>query len=394
MSNTRRRKDATAVTTVGRDPFANHGVVNPPVYHASTILFPTLAEWRKSRDLDYKGARYGRTGTPTTFAFEDAVAEIEGGDRAIAVASGLGAITATLLALAESGDHLLVADTVYGPTRRVCTELLGKFGVETTYYDPLIGARIADLIRPNTRLVYMESPGTATFEVQDVPAIAAAAHDRGAITIADNTWSSPLYFKPFKHGVDVSIHAATKYISGHSDVMSGVITTTNEMYPRIRPFSILHSGCAGPDDCYLSLRGLRTLAVRMPRHQETALILARWLQGRPEVERVLHPALPGHPGHALWKRDFLGSTGLFGVVLKPLPDSALAAFLETGDLFNMGASWGGYESLMIPLDVGESRSATTWDVAGQMLRIHAGLEDPEDLIADLELAFENLNRAL
>jgi cystathionine beta-lyase len=394
MSNMRRHKDSTAVTTVGRDPFANHGVVNPPVYHASTILFPTLAEWRKARDLDYKGARYGRTGTPTTFAFEDAVAEIEGGDRAIAVASGLGAITATLLALAESGDHLLVADTVYGPTRRVCSELLGKFGVETTYYDPLIGAGIADLIQSNTRLVYMESPGTATFEVQDVPAIAAAAHERGAITIADNTWSSPLYFKPFEHGIDVSIHAATKYISGHSDVMSGIITTTNEMYPRIRPFSILHSGCAGPDDCYLSLRGLRTLAVRMPRHQENALILARWLQERPEVERVLHPALPGHPGHDLWKRDFLGSTGLFGVVLKPLPDAALAAFLETGDLFNMGASWGGYESLMIPLDITESRSATAWDVAGQMLRVHAGLEDPDDLIADLELAFENLNRAL
>jgi cysteine-S-conjugate beta-lyase len=394
MSNMRRHKDSTAVTTVGRDPFANHGVVNPPVYHASTILFPTLAEWRKARDLDYKGARYGRTGTPTTFAFEEAVAEIEGGDRSIAVASGLGAITATLLALAESGDHLLVADTVYGPTRRVCSELLGKFGVETTYYDPLIGAGVADLIQSNTRLVYMESPGTATFEVQDVPAIAAAAHERGAITIADNTWSSPLYFKPFEHGIDVSIHAATKYISGHSDVMSGIITTTNEMYPRIRPFSILHSGCAGPDDCYLSLRGLRTLAVRMPRHQENALILARWLQERPEVERVLHPALPGHPGHDLWKRDFLGSTGLFGVVLKPLPDAALAAFLETGDLFNMGASWGGYESLMIPLDITESRSATAWDVAGQMLRVHAGLEDPDDLIADLELAFENLNRAL
>lgn len=394
MSSTRRPKDATAVTTVGRDPFANHGVVNPPVYHASTILFPTLAEWRKARDLDYKGARYGRTGTPTTFAFEEAVAEIEGGDRAIAVASGLGAITATLLALTESGDHLLVADTVYGPTRRICSELLGKFGVETTYYDPLIGAGIADLIRPNTRLVYMESPGTATFEVQDVPAIAAAAHDRNVVTIADNTWSSPLYFKPFVHGVDISIHAVTKYISGHSDVMSGVIITTNEMYPRIRPFSILHSGCAGPDDCYLSLRGLRTLAVRMPRHQETALILARWLLGRPEVERVLHPALPDHPGHDLWKRDFLGSTGLFGVVLKPLPEEALAAFLETGDLFNMGASWGGYESLMIPLDIAESRSATAWDVEGQMLRIHAGLEDPGDLIADLELAFESLNRAL
>lgn len=394
MPNSRRRTDATAVTTVGRDPFANHGVVNPPVYHASTVLFATLEDWRNARDLDYRGARYGRTGTPTTFALEEAVAEIEGGDRAIAVGSGLGAITATLLALTESGDHLLVADTVYGPARRVCVELLSKFGVETTFYDPMIGAEIAGLIQPNTRLVYMESPGTATFEVQDVPAIAAAAHDRGALAMVDNTWASPLYFKPFEHGVDISISAATKYISGHSDVMSGLIVTTNEMYSRIRPFSGLHGGCAGPDDCYLSLRGLRTLAVRMPRHQENALTLARWLRQRPEIERVMHPALPGHPGHEIWKRDFRGSTGLFGAVLKPLPDVALAAFLEAGDLFNMGASWGGYESLMIPIDVSDYRTATTWEVEGQTLRLHAGLEDPDDLIADLECAFEALNRAL
>ena len=392
MPNSRRRTDATAVTTVGRDPFANHGVVNPPVYHASTVLFATLEDWRNARD--YRGARYGRTGTPTTFALEEAVAEIEGGDRAIAVGSGLGAITATLLALTESGDHLLVADTVYGPARRVCVELLSKFGVETTFYDPMIGAEIAGLIQPNTRLVYMESPGTATFEVQDVPAIAAAAHDRGALAMVDNTWASPLYFKPFEHGVDISISAATKYISGHSDVMSGLIVTTNEMYSRIRPFSGLHGGCAGPDDCYLSLRGLRTLAVRMPRHQENALTLARWLRQRPEIERVMHPALPGHPGHEIWKRDFRGSTGLFGAVLKPLPDVALAAFLEAGDLFNMGASWGGYESLMIPIDVSDYRTATTWEVEGQTLRLHAGLEDPDDLIADLECAFEALNRAL
>lgn len=394
MPKSRRRTDATAVTTAGRDPFANHGVVNPPVYHASTVLFPTLDDWRSARDFDFQGVRYGRTGTPTTFALEEAVAEIEGGDRAIAVGSGLGAIASTLLALTETGDHLLVADTVYGPARRVCNELLGKFGVETTFYDPMIGADIAALIRPNTRLVYMEAPGTATFEVQDVPAITAAAHDRGALAITDNTWASPLYFKPFEHGVDVSISAATKYISGHSDVMSGLIVTTEEIYPRIRPLSVLHGGCAGPDDCYLSLRGLRTLAVRMPRHQENALILARWLQDRPEIERVMHPALPGHPGHDIWKRDFHGSTGLFGAVLKPLPDAALAAFLETADLFNMGASWGGYESLMIPIDVSDYRTVTSWDVAGQTLRLHAGLEDPDDLIADLERAFNALNRAL
>ena len=386
-------KDATTMVTAGRDPHGNHGVVNPPVYHASTILFPTLESWNESRSYDYQGTRYGRTGTPTTFALQDAVAAAEGGAHSIAVGSGLGAITATLMALTKAGDHLLVADTVYGPTRRVCDEILAKFAVETTYYDPMIGADIAALIRPNTRAVYMESPGSITFEVQDVPAMAAAAHAGGALAIMDNTWSSPLYFKPFEHGVDVSIQAATKYISGHSDVMLGLITMTEEAYKLVRPIAILHGGCPGPDDVYLALRGLRTLAVRMPRHQENALRLARWLGERREVVHVMHPALAGHPGHELWKRDHLGSSGLFGVVLEPLPEAALAALLDGMELFGMGASWGGYESLMIPTDPGHKRAATEWTVEGQALRIHAGLEDPDDLIADLERGFERLNRA-
>ena len=386
-------KDATTIVTAGRDPRANHGVVNPPVYHASTILFPTLETWRESRSLDYEGTRYGRTGTPTTFALEEAVAAAEGGDRGIAVGSGLAAVTTVLLALLEAGDHLLMVDTAYGPTRRVCERLLAKFAVEVTFYDPAIGAGIAGLMRPNTRVVYLESPGSLTFEVQDVPAIAAAAHRGGAAVVADNTWASPLYFKPFAHGVDVSIQAATKYVSGHSDVMLGVITTTEAAYPSIRPVSVMHGGCAGPDDCYLALRGLRTLGVRLARHQETALALANWLRGRPEVARIMHPALPGHPGHDLWKRDYLGSTGLFGAVLRPAPDAALAAMLDGMELFGMGASWGGYESLMIPVTPEHMRTATVWDTPGQVLRIHAGLEDAGDLIADLESGFERLNRA-
>ena len=386
-------KESTIIATAGLDPFANHGVVNPPVYHASTILFPTLAEWTASRDHDYPGVRYGRSGTPTTFALQDAVAELEGGDRTIAVACGAAAVCTVLLSFAEAGDHLLVADTVYGPTRRVCQELLPRFAIETTFYDPMIGAGIAELMRPNTKLVYLEAPGTMTFEVQDVPAITAAAHAGGAVVVFDNTWASPLYFKPFKHGVDVSVQAATKYIGGHSDIMLGVITMTEAVYPKIRPVSMLLGGCPGPDDCYLALRGLRTLGVRLPRHQESALALAHWLLDRPEVSRVMHPALPDHPGHEFWKRDFLGSSGLFGMILNAVSETALAAMLDGMKLFHMGASWGGYESLLIPADPKEMRSATVWDDPGQVMRLHVGLEDVDDLKADLEAGFERLRSA-
>ena len=386
-------KENTTIATVGLDPFSNHGVVNPPVYHASTILFPTLAEWRASRDYNYSGVRYGRSGTPTSFALQDAVAELEGGFRSLVTACGAGAVCTVLLSFADAGDHILVADTVYGPTRRICRELLSRFGIETTFYDPMIGAGIADLMRPNTKLVYLESPGTMTFEVQDVPAITAAAHGGGAVTVFDNTWSSPLYFKPFKHGADVSIQAATKYISGHSDIMLGLITATEAVFPKIQPNTLMLGHCAGPDDCYLALRGLRTLGVRLARHQESALALAHWLEDRPEVSRVMHPALPDHPGHEFWKRDFLGSSGLFGFVLNPIPEAALAAMLDGMKLFHMGASWGGFESLLIPANIENMRTATVWDDPGQAMRIHVGLEDVEDLKADLETGFERLRRA-
>ncbi len=386
-------KDDTLIGHAGNRPWAHRGVVNPPVYHASTILFPTMAEMEESiRHINEPGrVHYGRYGTPTTFALEEAVARLEGGEQAIALPSGLAAITVALTAFLGSGDHLLMVDTVYGPARKFCAGALARFGVETTFYDPLIGAGIADLIRPNTRVVYLESPGSLTFEVQDVPAIAAAAHAAGARVMIDNTWATPLYFKPFRHGVDVSIHAATKYIVGHSDAMLGVIVTSSELFPTIKSTAHGFGHAAAPDDCYLALRGFRTLSVRLQRHRETALTLARWLQARPEVERVLYPALPEDPGNLLWRRDFTGATGLFGVVLKPYPKHAVAALVDGMTLFGMGFSWGGYESLILPTHPETMRSATRWPAQGPTLRIHAGLEDPGDLIADLERGFERLN---
>ncbi len=388
-------RDDTLMTHAGNRPADNRGVLNPPVYHASTILFPTVAALEDSvRHLNEPGrVHYGRYGTPTTFAFEEAVARLEGADQAVALPSGLAAITVALTSFLGNGDHLLMVDTVYGPGRKFCSAHLARFGVETTYYDPLIGAGIAELIRPNTRVVYLESPGSLTFEVQDVPAIAAAAHAAGALVVMDNTWATPLFFKPFRHGVDISVHAATKYIVGHSDAMLGVVLTRDELFATIKATAHGFGHAAAPDDCYLALRGLRTLGVRLRRHQETGLLLARWLAARPEVARVLHPALPDDPGHALWRRDFTGASGLFGVVLKPVGQAALAAMLDGLTLFGMGFSWGGYESLVLPARPQTTRSATSWPDSGPVLRIHAGLEDPVDLIADLERGFERLNAA-
>ena len=387
-------KRDTRLTTAGRDPKANFGIVNPPVYHASTVLFPTLEQLEQaSRHREPGKVYYGRYGTPTTFALEEAIAALDGGYRAIAVGSGVAAISATLAAFLKEGDHLLMVDNVYGPSRRICNQFLGRFGVSTTYYDPLIGGGIAKLIQPNTRLIFLESPGSLTFEVQDVPAIVAAAKKAGIVTILDNTWATPLYFRPLAFGVDVAIQAATKYIGGHSDLMMGIITTTEEAYQPVR-LSVNDFGCAsGPDDCYLALRGLRTLSVRLARHWETGLTLARWLKPQPEVQRILHPALPDDPGHALWRRDFTGATGLFGFEIKPTSRQGLAAMLDGMELFGMGYSWGGFESLLLPTDPAPIRSATKWSAAGPLLRLHAGLEDPDDLIADLERGFERMHAA-
>ncbi len=387
-------KKETIVTTAGRRPKENFGIVNPPVYHASTVLFPSMAAHDEARKHPLEGVTYGRMGTPTTRAFEEAVAALEGGFRTVSLASGLNALTTAVLALVKSGDHILVSDSVYGPLRKFCDEFLTRFGVETTYFDPLIGGAIADLMRKSTRLVCTESPGSLTFEVQDIPAIAAAAHANGALVMTDNTWSAGLYFQPFAHGVDISVQAATKYIVGHSDAMLGAITVASEEHWQMVKTTAVKLGlCAGPDDCYLGQRGIRTLAVRLERHQENALALARWLQGRPEVARVVYPALPQDPGHQLWKRDFTGASGLFGVMLRPFPKAAVDALIDALELFGLGYSWGGYESLIVPAHPEGARSAVPWQVGGPYLRLHAGLEDSADQIADLEHGFAALHKA-
>jgi cystathionine beta-lyase len=386
-------KKDTRIVNAGRDPKANQGIVNPPVYHASTVVFPSVAALEAASSDPFNGVYYGRFGTPTTFALEEAVAELEGGARSIATSSGLAAITATLLAFLDAGDHLLMVDSIYAPTRRFCEQMLARLGVETTYYDPRIGYGIGDLIRPNTRVVFLESPGSLTFEMQDVAAISEAAHRAGAKVVLDNSWATPLLFRPFEKGVDVSIQAATKYIVGHADAMLGIATTTEEAFLPVRRSVALLGCCPAPDDCYLGLRGLRTLSVRLARHQETGLALARWLAARPEVARILHPGLESDPGHEIWKRDFSGACGLFGVVLNKTPKRAVAAMLDGLELFAMGYSWGGFESLILLTQPQEVRSATAWEAPGPTLRIHAGLEDADDLIKDLDAGFRRLNAA-
>jgi cysteine-S-conjugate beta-lyase len=385
------RAPATRLVTGGRDPFAHHGFVNPPVYHGSTVLYPNAA------DLAAHRARYqyGRRGTPTSEALESALRDLEGPNCAgvALLPSGLAAISTALMATMQSGDHILVTDSVYRPTRTFCDKALKRLGVETTYYDPLIGADITKLFKPNTRAVFTEAPGSQSFEMQDIPAIAAAAHARNAVVLMDNTWATPLFFRPLDYGVDLVIQAGTKYIVGHSDVMLGTVSANAALYPRLKDTVTTFGLCVGPDDIYLSLRGLRTMGVRLARHQESGLIVARWLAARPEVLRVLHPALETDPGHAVWRRDFSGASGLFSVVLKPASEAAVHAFLDTLTLFGMGFSWGGYESLVISFECASYRSATTWNPGGPTLRFHIGLEEPADLIADLENGFRALAAA-
>ena len=384
-----KRGPATEVVHSGRDPHAAHGFVNTPLYRGSTVLFRTVADL-KAYKAQYT---YGRRGTPTTTALESSIARIEGGDTTILTASGYQAVTTAILAFAQSGDHILVADSVYQPTRKFCDKMLSRLGVETEYYDPLIGAGIETLVRPNTRLVFTESPGSQTFEMQDIPSIAAVTKAKGLWLLMDNTWASPLLFKPFRHGVDVSIQAATKYIVGHADAMLGAVTANARAAPHIGLAKETLGVCPGSEETWLALRGLRTLEVRLARHQHSGIEMARWLAARPEVERVLHPALESDPGHLLWKRDYLGASGLFSIVLKPASEKAVAAMLDGLQLFGMGYSWGGYESLIVPFDPSSYRTATRWTAKGPAFRLHIGLEDVADLKADLEAGFRRLAAA-
>jgi cystathionine beta-lyase len=383
---TRKQQQATRLSHAGREPARQHGFVNTPIYRGSTVLFPTVAAL-EANDQPYT---YGRTGTPTVKALEEAIAELEGGHRTWLTPSGLSAIATALLSFVSAGDEVLVVDSIYRPARRFCDNLLKRLGVKVTYYDPLIGAGISKLISEKTKVVFAESPGSQTFEVQDIPAIAKAAHAAGAVLILDNTWATPLYFESFDHGVDVSIHAATKYIVGHADAMLGAVTASEKVAPDLQRTHEDLGLCPGPEDVYLGLRGLRSLGVRLERHQKSALELARWLAERPEVARVIHPGLPGDPGHAIWKRDFTGASGLFSIVLKPVSRDKVAAMLEGLSLFGMGYSWGGFESLILPFDPTAYRTATKWTAEGPAIRLHVGLEDVEDLKADLEAGFARL----
>jgi cystathionine beta-lyase len=384
-------KPDTRLVVAGRNSAENHGFVNPPVIHASTVLYPNAADLVAHRSR----YQYGRRGTPTSEALEDALRAIEGpGCAGVSlVPSGAAAVSTALLSVVGAGDHVLITDSVYRPTRLFADTILKKFGVETTYYDPLIGGGIAALIRPNTRAVFVEAPGSQSFEMQDIPAIAKAAHDQSAVVLMDNTWGTPLFFRAFEKGVDLSIQAGTKYIGGHSDLMLGTVSANATGWRNLRETMYTLGLCVGPDDVNLGLRGLRTLGVRLARHQEAGLAIARWLQTRPEVLRVLHPALEDDPGHAIWKRDFTGASGLFSVILKPVRETAVHAFLNALTLFGMGYSWGGYESLIIPFDCAEYRTATRWAPGGPGVRIHVGLEDVDDLTADLENGFAALSAA-
>ena len=375
----------TRLVTAGRDTKAQKGFVNPPVVHGSTVLYPSAEDLHAHRGE----FQYGRHGTPTTRALQDVLMALEGPNCAgVGLApSGLAAITTTLLSVLKAGDHLLVCDNVYRPTRNFCNGMLSRFGVETTYFDPLIGAGIEKLFKPNTKAVLVEAPGSQSFEMPDIPAIAAVAHGYGALVIDDNTWATALFHRSLDQGVDISMQAATKYIGGHSDIMFGTISANAKAWPQLTEGIRLLGVCAGPDDVFLALRGTRTLAVRLAQHYKSGLQMAQWLAARPEVMRVLHPALEGHPGHAIWKRDFTGASGLFSIVLKPAPQKAVDALLDAVRLFGMGYSWGGFESLIIPFDCDSYRTATKWAPGGPTLRLHIGLENVDDLKADLDRGF-------
>ena len=388
-------KQDTRLIALGRAPVRAQGPVNLPVHRASTILSEHLDGYvhRFDGDNRYDNVTYGATGTQNSRALAEAVAAIEGGHRTVVTGTGLSAVTMAVSAVVRAGDHVLVPDSVYGPTRRFCAEILSRYGVETSFYDPAIGAGIAQAMRANTRLVYTEAPGSLTFEMQDVPAIAKAARERGALVAMDNTWATPMFFRPLEHGVDISIQAGTKYLAGHSDLVIGMITTaTDGLFRTIADQAFAFGDTASPDDCFLALRGMRSLSVRLKRQSESAMRIARWLDARPEVKRVLYPVLESDPGHALWKRDFEGASSLFGLAMHTTDEAAIARMVNGLELFRIGSSWGGYESLVAYNRMPIPRAVIPWTETPSLLRIHIGLEDPDDLVADLEAGLGRLGR--
>ncbi|MCC2977320.1 cystathionine beta-lyase [Sphingomonas sp. PL-96] len=389
------RGAGTRVVGAGRRPEWTQGIVNPPVWRASTILYDSVAELRQRGAADtHHKLFYGRRGTPTQWSLADALTQLEpGAEATLLYPSGVAAISTALLAVLSPGDELLLVDSAYDPTRLLANGLLKRFGVTTRFYDPTIGAGIAELIGPNTRAIFMESPGSLTFEVQDVPAIVAAAKARGVTTLLDNTWATPLLFPAIAKGVDYTIMACTKYVVGHSDAMLGSVTAAPGKYAALRDTSYQLGQHVSPDDAFLGARGLRTMAVRLDRHGESALAIARWLAGQPGVAKVLHPALAGTPGHEIFARDFLGASGLFSFVLDGGDDAARAALIDGLELFGIGYSWGGYESLAVPIDPQRIRTATRWEAAGPAVRLQIGLEDARDLIADLDAGLARFRAA-
>lgn len=376
----------TRLAHAGRNPDEQFGFVNTPIYRGSTVLYPTVDAINK-REQRYN---YATKGTPTSDALNTAWAEISGAAGSVAVPSGLAAVALSLLSTTKAGDHVLITDSVYRPTRVFAEDFLHRFGVSVTYFDPMIGSGISSLFQSNTSTVFTESPGSQSFEVQDVPAIAAEAHKKSISVIMDNTWATPLFFPPHDMGVDIAVEAGTKYLGGHSDLLLGMVTANESHWKRLRETYDLFAMCAGPEDMFLALRGLRTMHLRLKQAEQQALAMAHWLKNRPEVATVLHPAFPECPGHEVWKKYFKGSSGLFSIILNPCSDKAVAAMLDGLELFGMGYSWGGFESLIVPFDCRTYRTATQWNPVGPALRIQIGLEDVEDLKAELDAGFARL----
>jgi len=385
----------TRLAQRGRVPRSQPGTVNIPVARASTVTFRSIAQMQEIQrrfDADEPVPTYGMLNMPLRVAFEEVMVELEGGHRAVTLPTGLAANVVAILACVKAGDHILVTDSVYQPVRRFCLRQLARMGVETTFYDPLAGAGVASLMKANTTVVYVESPGSHTFEMQDIPAIAKAAHARGAAVIHDNAWATGVFYRSFDHGADIVVQPCTKYPAGHSDVIIGAVVANEAYWPRVRDASRDYGQMASPDDIFLALRGVRTLEARLKQHEKSGLQVARWLEEHPAIASVLHPGLESDPGHAIWKRDYLGCTGLFGVELKPCSDGQLAAFVDSLELFALGYSWGGFDSLVVPQNIQKSRSVRPWS-GGPLIRLHVGLEDPDDLCADLARGLERLAKA-